>query len=176
MSRFSECLHFILEREGGYCDHPSDRGGATNKGITQASYDSYRISRHLPIQPVKFIAESEVSDIYQHEYWRACRCDILPTPVDLVVFDGAVNHGINQSVKFLQRALGVGDDGLIGPMTIDAAHKDANSGMTEKIVADIIDQRQCFYQRLVERDDRQSIFLNGWLNRLHELKLVAEKS
>lgn len=41
MSRFDECLKFILAREGGYVDRSEDRGGPTNKGITQVVYSAY---------------------------------------------------------------------------------------------------------------------------------------
>lgn len=47
MSRFDQCLKFVLEREGGYVNHPADRGGPTNKGIVQKVYDQYRTFRRL---------------------------------------------------------------------------------------------------------------------------------
>lgn len=169
VSRFETCLKFVLAREGGYVDRSEDRGGPTNKGITQVVYSAYIQRRHLPIQSVRFISDDEVADIYRSDYWKPCAGDNLPIPIDLVVFDGAVNHGVRQSIKFLQRALGTDDDGIIGPVTINAAHMDVNNGYKSHLVADVIDQRQDFYQRIVERDPSQRCFLNGWSNRLKEL-------
>lgn len=66
MSRFDDCLSHILKFEGGFVDHPADKGGATNKGITQAVYDAYRQTNR---RSVKFIEDNEVRDIYQSNYW-----------------------------------------------------------------------------------------------------------
>ena len=174
MSRFDECLKFVLEREGGYCDHPSDRGCATNKGITQRVYDEFRNSRGWPMQPVKFILPDEVASIYRSRYWDVCLCDRLPKPIDLVVFDGAVNHGPKQSAKFLQRAVGADDDGFVGQKTIDAVVSDVKAGMLETVFNHIIAQREYFYDQLVKRDPTQTVFRNGWQNRLNELKSSME--
>jgi lysozyme family protein len=59
--------------------------------------------------------------IYRAAYWDAVQADKLPAPVRYSVFDAAVNSGVSQSVKWLQRALGVSDDGAIGPKTLAAA-------------------------------------------------------
>lgn len=175
MSRFTECLKFILEREGGYVDRAEDRGGPTNRGITQAVYDEYRVNQGLSRNPVSGISADEIAAIYSSGYWKPCRCDLLPEPLDLVVLDGAVNHGVKQSSKFLQRALGVGDDGFVGPATVEAAHKDADSGMMTTVVADILDQRRDFYDHLVEKNPSQQVFIKGWHNRLTELRLASEQ-
>lgn len=169
MSRFDECLRFVLEREGGYVNRPEDRGGATSHGVTQATYDDWRVRSGKARMPITGISREEVAAIYRDRYWTACRCDSLPKPLDLVVFDGAVNHGPRQSIRFLQRALGVGDDGIIGPVTIKAAHKDVESGMLEEICADILEQRKAFYDNLCIKDPRQLTFRKGWGNRLTHL-------
>lgn len=170
MSRFSECLQFILEKEGGYVNHPYDRGGATNKGITQSVYDAYRASKGWPLHSVKYLLPDETADIYRSKYWKPAACDKLPAPLDLVVFDGAVNHGVKQSAKFLQRALGVDDDGIIGPDTLGSLSVDVKAGMLTTICEDILKQRKAFYEKLVENDSRQSVFLKGWLNRLDSVR------
>ncbi len=169
MSRFDECLKFVLAKEGGYVDHKHDRGGATNKGITQAVYDGYRSSHNWPIQPVKYILPDEVSDIYRSRYWKPSACDRLLKPLDLVVFDGAVNHGPKQSIKFLQRALGADDDGVVGKQTLTAVETDTKAGMLMNVCESIIAQRSDFYDMLVKKDPTQSVFRNGRGNRLKAL-------
>lgn len=170
MSRFDQCLAFVLKQEGGYVNDPSDSGGATNCGITQAVYDDYRARSGRNRQPVVGITAPEVADIYRARYWKAVAGDSLAVGLDLVVFDAAVNHGVKQASKFLQRALGVDDDGFIGQQTISAAVKDNVSGMTPKVIGDIIDQRRDFYEELVKSKPQNKKFIKGWLNRLESLK------
>lgn len=165
MSRFDECLSFVLKWEGGYSDHPSDRGGPTNQGITQRVYDDWRLKQKLPMQPVRFLASNERDDIYRRRYWDVVHCGDMPEPVDLALFDACVNSGPKQAAKWLQRALGVKDDGIIGPVTISAA---ANSSPVF-VFNDILYQRSDFYDGLVERDPTQAVFLSGWKNRINSL-------
>lgn len=166
---FESALAFVLEREGGYCDHPSDRGGATNQGITQSAYDSWRLGCGLARQPVVGLTGVELRAIYRGRYWDAVRGDDLPGRVDLVVFDAAVNAGPKQAIKWLQRALGVNDDGALGPVTLGALYQ-AEVG---PVVNAMLDQRLEFYERIVERDESQRVFLKGWMNRVRELQKAA---
>lgn len=166
MSRFDDCLRFVFAAEGGYCDVPSDHGGATNYGITQKTYDAHRRAAGLVPQAVRLCSRIEAAAIYQMDYWRPARCGLAPSPIDLVLFDAAVNSGPHQSIKFLQRALGLNDDGIIGPVTLAALAK--CNPQTVALVA--IAQRRDFYKRLVERDATQAKFFNGWNNRLDKLK------
>ena len=169
MSRFDQCLKFVLEREGGYVCDSSDRGGATNCGITQSTYDDYRVRAGRNRQPVVGIDANEISDIYRLRYWKVVHGDKLPRPVDLVVFDAAVNHGPRQAILFLQRAVGAEDDGVIGPQTIAAVQADHKAGLSVSVAAAIIVMRREFYERLVARDATQAKFLKGWNNRLDHL-------
>lgn len=175
MSRFDDCLKFVLQQEGGYVKDSDDPGGATNKGITQATYDSYRTRRGFGRQPVVGISGDEIADIYRTQYWKPIRGDSLPRRIDLVVFDAAVNVGIVQASKFLQRALGVEDDGIVGPRTVDAAIYDEMCGMTSHVVADMLDQRRDFYNNLVVKKPTLLKYRKGWLNRVDALaKLTFE--
>lgn len=169
MSRFDQCLKFVLEREGGYVCDSSDRGGATNRGVTQATYDDYRVRAGRNRQPVIGIDADEIADIYRLRYWKAIHGDQLPRPVDLVVFDASVNHGVRQAILFLQRAVGTEADGVIGPQTIGAVMEDDKAGMSQHLAAAIIELRCEFYQMLAERKPDQRKFLNGWMNRLDNL-------
>ena len=60
-------LKFILAREGGYVNSKNDRGGPTNKGVTQVTYNSYRRSKNLPTKDVRDITQQEVEDIYYNK-------------------------------------------------------------------------------------------------------------
>ena len=169
MNRFDECLHHVLGFEGGFSDHPLDKGGATNCGVTQAVYDMWRIQQGFGRQPVIGISSSEIEAVYRDLYWKPGRCEQLPQPLDLVHFDGCVNHGVSQAGKFLQRALMVKDDGVVGPKTLSAAQQTNAAHISH----DIIGQRRDFYRTLAERHPAQNAFLRGWMNRLDMLADIA---
>lgn len=165
---FKSALDFVLQWEGGYSNHPNDRGGETNRGIIKRVYDEYRQSRGLPQQSVKDITDSEVADIYRTNYWAAAHCDDCPEPVDLVLFDCAVNCGPRQAVKWLQRAIGIPADGTFGPVTENRVQ--TTTFTPAEVANSIIDQRDDFYHQLASADPRQMVFLKGWINRLNALR------
>lgn len=103
---FERALAFVLRWEGGYSDHPDDPGGATNYGITQATYDVWRRSNGLPTRPVREISMDEVRAIYRTRYWEPIRGDELPPPLALATFDLAVNSGVGLARKALREAGG----------------------------------------------------------------------
>ena len=160
-SNFSNSLQLILAFEGGCVDDPADRGGATNKGIIQAVYDQYRTSLKMPIQSVKYISDTEVRDIYYKNYWLKASCDKLPLGIDTLHFDTAVNSGPGQAAKFLQRAVGAKDDGIIGNQTLLAV-----SSADPKVIAKkYCSSRINFYIDLVTNNVTQLKFLKGWISR-----------
>jgi lysozyme family protein len=115
---FDVAFDRLMGFEGGYSNHPDDPGRATRWGITQrvAVRSGYRGDmRDFPRDAAKAI--------YRRSYWDAIRAEELPAKLRFHVFDAAVNSGVVQAVKWLQRAVGVGDDGVLGPMTLDAVNR-----------------------------------------------------
>lgn len=175
MSAFDDALKMVLKYEGGFVNDPNDHGGATNKGITQVNYDSYRVSKKLTKQSVEKITDEEVSDIYFKNYWSAAKCDQLPIQVAYVVFDTAVNSGVGRSVKFLQRTVGAVDDGAIGPQTLELVKSFCNIKGALNIANTFINMREGFLKGIVDRDPTQKKFLKGWLNRTSSLRTIIGK-
>jgi lysozyme family protein len=174
MSRFEECLAFVLKCEGGFTDDPLDRGGATNCGITQREYSSFLTSCGLAHQSVKNIKAHEVEAIYKVGYWNKARCAEVHPPLDLVLFDSAVNHGVHKAVKMLQEVVGADVDGHFGPDTMAMVGAATMSEYGAKMVASlVVDERRLFYGQIVDRDPSQNRFIRGWLNRLDKLKTAA---
>ena len=106
--------------EGGYVNHPRDPGGATNRGITQVTYNGFRRRHGRALQSVRRLTDAEHDYIYRTQYWNRVRGDDLPSGVDLAVYDWGVNSGPARSVKALQRAVGAKADGVMGPNTLAA--------------------------------------------------------
>lgn len=114
---FDDAFARTIGHEGGYVDHPSDPGGRTKFGISQRAYPSINIAA---------LTLDQARAIYHRDYWRAASCDSMPERVGIELFDAAVNHGVRPAVRMMQRALGVADDGVVGPVTISAAQSVAD--------------------------------------------------
>lgn len=112
---FDDAFTRLLGHEGGYSDHKADPGGKTMWGITEAVARAYGFTGDM-----RTLTRDEAKRIYRADYWEPVRADELPQQVRFDVFDGAVNSDVKQSVKWLQRAAGVADDGIIGPKTLAA--------------------------------------------------------
>lgn len=165
---FESCLKLVLKHEGGYVNHPKDPGGATNRGITQATYDGWRSGRNLAPRSVRLITDREVSAIYRRDYWDAVRADDLPSGVDYAVFDFAVNSGVSRASRFLQEACGAHQDGKIGPATVAAVKKMA----ARSVVIRLCEARLHFLQSL----KTWPTFGKGWGSRVAEVKEAALKA
>ena len=109
---FQKALGFALQWEGGYSNHHSDKGGATNRGITQATYNEYRSNKELKVQSVRNITTKEVYDIYYSMYWLPGKCNVLPDKLAIVHFDWCVNSGVNRGIKTLQQVIHTPCDGI----------------------------------------------------------------
>ena len=170
---FSEAFPFILKEEGGYVNDPKDSGGATNKGITQKTYDAFRKSQGHEERSVRHLTKVETSKIY-FDIWSSCKASELPDGLNILHFDFAVNAGNRQAAKILQRAVYVEDDGVIGPITLGKI----KSSDTETLIHGYSELRKEFYRGLVANRPKDLKFLKGWLlrtNRVTELALSMIK-
>lgn len=167
-SGFARALSRVLVHEGGYVNDPLDPGGATNKGITCRVYDAWRTRKGLPTRDVRQIEGREVAEIYRLQYWDAVKGDDLPAGLDYVLFDGAVNSGPSQSIKWLQRALGtVAVDGQIGQATLAAV---AEHGRPAELVEKICDRRLAFLKAL----RTWPRFGRGWSTRVASVRKLGK--
>lgn len=159
---FSIALARVLKSEGGFVDHPADPGGATRYGVTQ------RVARANGYQgDMRDFPLSMAGPIYKAQYWDPMLADQLPAAVAFQAFDAAVNHGVSQASKFLQRAVGATPDGVIGPRTLAAV-----SAFTPATVVIFFNaERLAFYTGLPTWE----AFGRGWTNRVAEnLRYAAE--
>jgi len=94
---FEEAIKFVLEHEGGLVEDKNDPGGLTKYGISQKSY---------PYEDMKNMTIERAKEIYYQNYWLKSECDKLPAPMNLIIFDTAVNCGRNRAKKILLASLG----------------------------------------------------------------------
>lgn len=167
---YEDCLKKILVYEGGFSNHPLDKGGATNLGVTQHVYDKYRDNINLPRRSVRDIERSEIFVIYWKGYWVPPKCGELPTPLNLFVFDCSVLQGPSRAIKILQGILGVDVDGIIGSKTLEAIKKMD----TKSVCLSYLSARGKHFDDIVRNDKDQVVFLKGWMNRLSHLRAYLE--
>lgn len=141
---FKTALQFVLKWEGGYVNNENDKGGATNYGITQNTYNCWLSSQGLPYKEVRYITREEVEKIYYKNYWLKAGCEKMSPKFALLAFDTAVNMGVSRVNQFM---------------------KAAQWKCPEKFIA----ARRAKYEEF-SKYGNQKIFLQGWLNRLKALE------
>lgn len=103
---------FSPTHEGGYVWDEDDPGGETKYGISKRSY---------PDEDIAGLTIERAKVLYLRDFWKPCRCDELPAGIRFHMFDAAVNSSPQRAIKWLQQALGVEADGVLGPLTLLAA-------------------------------------------------------
>lgn len=144
-------------RACGYVNDPDDAGGETKFGVAKNGNPDLDITN---------LTWDQAKEVYFKRYWLTGSCDKLPARIAVLHFDGCVNHGVGRANKFLQKAAGVTQDGVIGPKTISAI-----SALNEfDVCKNICNSREHFYRNIVEDKPTQVKFLAGWLRRINEMR------
>ena len=162
-ANFEASLAAVLKFEGGNDDDPEDHGGRTSRGITQREYNAWRREHGQPPEDVWKAPQSDIEMIYKKEYWTPWG-DVFPVGIDFLYFDMAVNAGPYRATVLLQRALGVNDDGRIGPVTRGAVA----AADPKVLAANYTERRKQFYRGL-----HQPRFIKGWINRANQAWEIA---
>lgn len=142
-------------------NHKDDPGGRTNLGVTQRVWEEW-IGKPATEEDMRGLTPEMVSPLYKKRYWDAVRGDDLPSGVDLCVFDCAVNAGVGRASKFLQQAVGVPADGVIGPKTIAAV----TAIPADEVIEKFCNLREAHYKSL----STFATFGKGWMNRLNSVE------
>lgn len=172
MANFSKAVEQVLIHEGGFVDHPMDKGGATNWGITQKTYENY-VGRSVTTDEIRNMPRGNAVEIYKTQYWDKVSGDNISNyGVAFAIFDQAVNRGISSASKQAQRVLGIYPDGIIGKETI--ARLNAYDAKT--FITQYVDMSKAFYQSLVDRNPSQIVFLKGWMHRADSLLEYSMKN
>lgn len=145
---FNRAFEIVIGHEGGYVDNPADPGGETKYGISHRSY---------PHEDIKGMTLDRAKDLYYNDFWLPLQAFDLPDRIAILLFDMAVNMGKTRAVMVLQRAAGVKDDGLLGPVS-RAAIKAKDE---LELIAEVTVQRIMYYTSL----ETFGTFGLGWTRR-----------
>ena len=188
MASIDKLIPFILKWEGGFVNDPTDRGGATNKGVTLATYEAYCRKNGLPrptVEQLKNISDAHWREIVKTMYWDKWHADdINSQKVANILVDWVWASGIH-GIKKPQALLGVKADGIVGNKTLSAVNFADPDQLFEaifkervKFINAIVARSVAAYEKKIGRKATekellkytQKRFEKGWLNRLQSLK------
>lgn len=181
-SAFRAALAWLLSIEGGYANHPLDRGGPTYAGISQRAVVGLKDTNgqlefdldadgDVDAQDIALLAERPdmVEEFYRERYWRAAGCPLLTWPASLLTFDCAAHSGARVGVVTLQRAARVTADGKVGPETAMAVARMDAAELASRFLA----IRVGLFRDIVARRADQAVFFDGWVARQFRLLVEA---
>lgn len=123
--------------------------------------------RSYPHLNIKDLTRQDAIAIYQRDFWQRVQGDKLPVPLVFQALDAAVNHGIGNAVRWMQRAAGVADDGVIGPVTLAAVARQEPADLVLNFNAERLE----FYAKLQTFDH----YGRGWTRRVAKnLRFAAQ--
>lgn len=160
--------------EGGWADDPADRGGKTNRGVTEATWVNYWRSRNqLPPCPIRDATEQQTKQVLHDEYWIKSRCDkvgeVSSAYLAAHLFDACVHHGQQRGQMLLQQALNylgasLVVDGIIGAKTL--AQIKAYTAYHDALIASMMFQRAQYFDSIFKSNPSQAQYKRGWFRRL----------
>lgn len=166
---------FILSFEGGFVNHPNDRGGATNKGVTIATWQKYGKDKDgdndIDVDDVKLISNEDATTILKRFYWDKAKADgIESQSVANIIVDWVWGSGSRilkkvqeEANKLVKKPTGV--DGVIGKDSLRVI----NEANPKELFQLLHDRRAKFFNDIVASNSSQQIFLKGWMRRLNSI-------
>ena len=158
MTAFDQAFDRLMTLEGGYVNDPADPGGETKWGISKRSY---------PLVNIAALTREQAKEIYMRDFWTRGKMDQYDPAIAFQVFDFSVNSGIETALRKMQSAVGVADDGFVGPITTEALKAMSPADFIMRFTAERID----FWTRL----STWPTFGRGWARRAaQDLRYGAE--
>lgn len=149
---FETAIERVLGSEGGYTPGEGDPGGETNWGISKREY---------PQLDIKALTREDAKDLYRRDFWDAGKMGEFPDAVSYNVLDMAINSGIGNAIRTVQKAIDVVDDGHIGPVTLAAMKKMNPDALAKRFLSQRL--------RFMTKCAAWAVFGRGWANRIADL-------
>ena len=165
MAEFIKYAPKLLQVEGSFSNHPEDKGGITNCGITLETFRSF-LGQDKTVKDLQSMSYGMWKEIIKAGYWDKVKGDEIENQsLAEIIADWCVNSGL-AGVRKVQELLGCKPDGIVGPITLSLI----NAAEAELLHERIWKARQQFFINIVKRNPKQKVFMNGWMNRLNSFK------
>jgi lysozyme family protein len=168
---FHHALGLVLAFEGAFTSDPDDPGGPTKWGVTQETYNGYRLEKRRVEQSVQAMTRDECTEIYETQYWYPCHGDELTMNLAAVHFDTFVNLPPGAAFRCLQLAANGGCrvDGKWGPQTKAAVTRAIHDRGEKNVIENYLRARAAYYAARVQKDPVLTKYIHGWMNRVNRL-------
>ena len=166
MAKIQPLADFILSFEGGYVNHPNDKGGPTNMGVTLKTWQTQGYDKNhdgrIDAKDVKLITKADATAILRRCYWNRWKADgIKDQSIANILVDWVWISG-TPGITLVQAMLGVTADGIVGSRTLKALNSQPPKQFFERIKA----RRKQYIARIIAKHPSQKVFEKGWLRRL----------
>jgi hypothetical protein len=168
---FGTTMDLMLNLEGKKTDDPRDRGGRTNFGVTQGTYNKWRDSKNLPRQDVFKITKDEAMQLYKKNFWGIIGGDKLPQKTAMALMSFALTDGPEDSVRLVQRMLKIPVTGYMGPATLAKINKLVEKYGDEGFANKVLNRQIIRYKN----DEQAHIYGRGWVNRANKVRTRISK-
>lgn len=169
MAKIDVLAPFILSWEDGYVNNPNDRGGATNKGVTIATWQRQGYDKNgdgrIDVKDLRLITEADATRILKLNFWNRWNADeIKDQSIANLLVDWVWSSG-KYGITIPQQLLGVKPDGVVGVRTIDAL----NNTDARAFFIRLRTRREKYLRGICVSRSENKVFLDGWLRRLHAM-------
>ena len=178
LSNWQKSFNSVIKYEGGYVNDPLDIGGETNMGITKSTLTKAKDEGIVgPDVKIRTLTKDDASKIYKAYYWDKMGCDDYEIPIDHIIFDTVVNHGIKGGSRLVQRAvnsmgidgLTLVTDGIFGKLSREAVDRVCSLVDVKNFGKMILIKRKSYYDDIIANKPSQAKFRRGWYNRINNL-------
>ncbi len=174
MAKFENFAGKLLRLEGGYVNHPLDRGGPTKYGVILSVWQEHGHDKDgdgdIDAEDIKKLSEGDAKYIAKKIFWDYFLADlILNQSLAEFIVDWGYNSGRKTVAKIVQRLTKVSVDGIVGPQTVTAI----NCADQELLFNALKIERKVFLNNIIKRRPDQIVFYDGWMNRVNSFSYKA---
>lgn len=166
MADYTKLIPIVKKWEGGYVNHPLDKGGPTNSGVTIATFRSV-YGKNKTVKDLKNMTSEQWRYIFKTRFWDLWQADSIDNQaIANLLVDYVWASGV-YGIKYPQQVLGVKADGIVGKKTLAALNEYPDK---EELFYRLWDRRKEHFDAIVAKNPKQKVFYLGWINRLNAFK------